>query len=778
MNKRFIKLQSVFLFFGLLTISTQSFTQDCNAAYQEKDGRVIIEAENLSYSGSWKKQTDAKGYTGSGYISWTGSDYFNNPGNGKITVKIKINTSGTYRFQWRTKVGQGSSTTDYNDTWLRFPDASDYWGEKNDKKVYPKGTGKTPNPQGASKDGWFKVYSKGTTQWTWSSSVNDNNAYLVYVKFNKPGTYKMELSVRSKKHFIDRIALYRAGVEGTELKLKETKCDDNGGISGNCIEEVNYPGGRIALSFDGNQHDPDDIVALPVSLALLKAAGLQNKVVHVEHSNHICNNNSSQHNKMKVSAKGCIDNLGYKSSIIFDFYSNNKAATNHLRDQINASSSKNKLWIICAGPMESVWRAIKAADANKRQYVTCISHHTWNDNHGDCGANSHKWSDIGKFESDGLIREHIKDQNAGKDLNKGFSTHKNKWFWMRDSKDPVLNWLYERNPFGKKFDPSDCGMAYWLLTGGPNGGDENGSAPEAKKLLENPCSSGGGPEGYTFACNEGQTVQVSGTMNVAYGANGKFEYLYNQSSNIPCNNSTFGDPIKNVVKKCYVQSVDNTINDLEGVYAFKNVNSSKYMGTDPKGIVKLGNTSKYDDYKWKLTNSSDEYYNISNIKSGRGVLSSDGNGLVQWNTIDPVTTDADKQWKAEHISGNIYRFNNKHSGRNYLCAIGDGGVGYKSTADKSTEWELVSDTKSTLGLSKNELSGINIFPNPASTSFTIDLNGMKNATVLIYNMNGQTVLQTKAFDGITIDNNFKAGIYMVQAVDDQGNSHSRKLMVD
>jgi len=42
--------------------------------------------------------------------------------------------------------------------------------------------------------------------------------------------------------------------------------------------------GRIAIIADGNYRDPDDIAGTPVSLAILRAYGLEDKLVHYSHS--------------------------------------------------------------------------------------------------------------------------------------------------------------------------------------------------------------------------------------------------------------------------------------------------------------------------------------------------------------------------------------------------------------------------------------------------------------------------------------------------------------
>ena len=45
--------------------------------------------------------------------------------------------------------------------------------------------------------------------------------------------------------------------------------------------QVNFPGGRIAMSYDGNSNDEDDYGAMPIAIAMVAKAGLANKLVHV-----------------------------------------------------------------------------------------------------------------------------------------------------------------------------------------------------------------------------------------------------------------------------------------------------------------------------------------------------------------------------------------------------------------------------------------------------------------------------------------------------------------
>ena len=197
---------------------------DCDADYQEVDNIVVIEAEDLDTNGQWSVENDASGFSGSGFLEWGRSNHFNDPGNGTISVSIQINDPGKYRFQWRNSIGEGNSTTDENDSWLRFPDADDFYGERGSSIVYPNGSGKSPNPNGAGSDGWFKVYSN-TINWNWTANTSDRDPHQIYVEFDSPGVYTMEISARSRHHLIDRIVLSKSFNNPTDLSLNVTECD-------------------------------------------------------------------------------------------------------------------------------------------------------------------------------------------------------------------------------------------------------------------------------------------------------------------------------------------------------------------------------------------------------------------------------------------------------------------------------------------------------------------------------------------------------------------------
>ena len=89
-----------------------------------------------------------------------------------------------------------------------------------------------------------------------------------------------------------------------------------------------------------------------------------------------------------------------------------------------------------------------------------------------------------------------------------------------------------------------------------NAKDAAGNTSAASSVLSvtTNAATTGGPVGYTFCSNEGQNCILTGTQDIAYGADGSFSYLTNQAGSVGCNNGTFGDPISGVSKSCYVKA--------------------------------------------------------------------------------------------------------------------------------------------------------------------------------------------------------------------------------
>jgi len=120
-----------------------------------------------------------------------------------------------------------------------------------------------------------------------------------------------------------------------------------------------------------------------------------------------------------------------------------------------------------------------------------------------------------------------------------------------------------RAPDGSKvFDKTivhiNDGKAYlYLLQKGAGDNPADDQRTTYLQIIDLDTQSSDAPEGYTFAANEAGTVNVEGTVDIAFGANGQFYFLNNQTDDVDCHRSVFGDPASGVVKKCYVKSVEN-----------------------------------------------------------------------------------------------------------------------------------------------------------------------------------------------------------------------------
>src|SRR5690606_17176365 len=132
-----------------------------------------------------------------------------------------------------------------------------------------------------------------------------------------------------------------------------------------------------AYSADGNYHDEDDIAANPFALMLLAESGFKDRLVHFEYGNHIWYTRPSQLRKLQAATMEAVKRFGFNPDLFFNCIEDRFAAYNHLKEQILASGSTNQLTIIGAGPMHTIYQALKLAsqtDPEKLQYVTLVSH--------------------------------------------------------------------------------------------------------------------------------------------------------------------------------------------------------------------------------------------------------------------------------------------------------------------------------------------------------------------------------------------------------------------
>jgi hypothetical protein len=228
-----------------------------------------------------------------------------------------------------------------------------------------------------------------------------------------------------------------------------------------------------------------------MSLAIIAEYGAQSKLVHFSYNNILGRITPEMKAKHIDSVIGAGSRFGFNSSKFFSAYDNPTSAVNNLRNEINASTASNPLYVILAGPVEVLYRALVDSNPSARNYVTVISHHWWNDYYDVFvlpGDPVHQDKGKQHLIALGVNWIQIKDQNVGLSVggNSPAPLSDPRWDpyrWLDTSSDPNLNWLWERLLAVGRPDPSDAGMVFFLFTGsetavpGPNSTFPSGFNP-------------------------------------------------------------------------------------------------------------------------------------------------------------------------------------------------------------------------------------------------------------------------------------------------------------
>ncbi len=255
--------------------------------------------------------------------------------------------------------------------------------------------------------------------------------------------------------------------------------------------KVNPPAGRIAIIADGNSPDPDDLGGTAVSLALLRAAGLENRLVHYSHSCDLIvleriseDAEKERHHMMQIASEGTARRWGGFDHITFyDAKWNTDKTTLDLRDAIMASTADDPLWIIMQGEPDVIGFALDITLQEKHKFVKIITHHPANDNAGEY----YTWDEILAF---GVEEVRIPDQNIN------LKVDIEKWDWAMNHPDDRIQWVWLMGKMAEVddvvnfqkgyWDCSDAGIVlYWITGANVNNGLRAGSLDVVKTLLEN-----------------------------------------------------------------------------------------------------------------------------------------------------------------------------------------------------------------------------------------------------------------------------------------------------
>jgi len=256
-------------------------------------------------------------------------------------------------------------------------------------------------------------------------------------------------------------------------------------------QTIQPPKGRIAVVADGNSPDPDDLGGTSVTLALLRSAGLEDRLVHYSHSCDLIRDDriskkaeKERHHLMQLACDMTARRWGgFNLLTFYDAIWQKEATINDLCWAINASTKDNPLWIIEAGEPDIIGMALQKTSKEKHKFIKVITHHPANDNAGDF----YKWQQILDF---GVEEVRIPDQNIK------LKVSQEKWDWAKNHSDARIQLVWS---FGKmaeidnivkfqkgKWDCSDAGMVlYWITGANVNNGLQQGTVDDVKSILLN-----------------------------------------------------------------------------------------------------------------------------------------------------------------------------------------------------------------------------------------------------------------------------------------------------
>ncbi len=256
-------------------------------------------------------------------------------------------------------------------------------------------------------------------------------------------------------------------------------------------EKINPPAGRIAIVADGNSPDPDDLGGTAVSLALLRAAGLQDRLVHYSYCCDIVPTprisvaaETERHAMMQLCCDGTARRWGGFEHLDFiDVKWDLDVAIKDLAKAINASSAEDPLWIVEAGEPDLIGMALDVSQKEKHEFVKVITHHPANDKTGEF----YEWEEILEFNVEEV---RIPDQNIL------LKVERERWDWAKDHADDRIQWVWLMGKMAEvdnvvkfqkgNWDCSDAGMIYYWITGANvNNGEIQPAVYDVKAMLLN-----------------------------------------------------------------------------------------------------------------------------------------------------------------------------------------------------------------------------------------------------------------------------------------------------
>ena len=220
----------------------------------------------------------------------------------------------------------------------------------------------------------------------------------------------------------------------------------------------------------------------------------------------------------------------------------------------------------------------------------------------------------------------------------------------------------------------------------------------------------------------------------------------------------------------------------DDIYRLRNLATGKFLtdaGASATPVI-MTDSGESENTHWTFVKSGD-YFNIDSQTFG--ILRAKGTGEVLSTNKAAPAPDTDKVWTI-HDTGteNVFRIEAKTTGK-FLYHEEDGSVTNISAneTDQRSIWEAI-PTSQSLSVDNNELNtaSLKVYPNPANNKFTIALNNISKADIIILNTLGKVVYKNSTTNGkikFENDSNLTSGIYLIKAISNDNKVYHSKLVI-
>lgn len=155
--------------------------------YQMESDLVVFEIESHPVVQGWSEETTWTGFTGDSYYRWSFPDN-NTPGLGIMTWQFYVPEDTNYQLRIHNRHNHPNTSLE-NDCWTSMDSAP-----------------------------WVKTFSNiagSSGVWNWSSKTEPDH---VEANFDlTPGVHELRISGRSKNFMIDRVHIWKTGLQGAQL---------------------------------------------------------------------------------------------------------------------------------------------------------------------------------------------------------------------------------------------------------------------------------------------------------------------------------------------------------------------------------------------------------------------------------------------------------------------------------------------------------------------------------------------------------------------------------